>query len=188
MRGAVDGTPGPAASTGHAAPVGHAAMRSANLSLLLRHLHARGGRSRATLAQETGLSKASVTSLIGDLAERGLVQEGRVERRGTVGRPGTEVRIDPGHVAGIGLELNVDHLAVTLQDLGGQVRFRSSVPTPVVDGQDGRSHPVAPVLDLVAQQLRETLEAAAAQSLWVAGATISPPGPVDYAGAGVRFA
>ncbi|MGN7210640.1 ROK family transcriptional regulator [Brachybacterium paraconglomeratum] len=188
VRGAADGTPGPAASAGRAAPVGHAAMRSANLSLLLRHLHARGGRSRATLAQETGLSKASVTSLIGDLAERGLVQEGRVERRGTVGRPGTEVRIDPGHVAGIGLELNVDHLAVTLQDLGGQVRFRSSVPTPVVDGQDGRSHPVAPVLDLVAQQLRETLEAAAAQGLWVAGATISPPGPVDYAGAGVRFA
>ena len=102
MRGAADGTPGPAASTGRAAPVGHAAMRSANLSLLLRHLHSRGGRSRATLAQETGLSKASVTSLIGDLAERGLVQEGRVERRGTVGRPGTEVRIDPGHVAGIG--------------------------------------------------------------------------------------
>ena len=63
MRGAADGTPGPAASTGHAAPVGHAAMRSANLSLLLRHLHARGGRSRATLAQETGLQG------LGDLAD-----------------------------------------------------------------------------------------------------------------------
>ncbi len=116
------------------APVGHSAMRSANLSLLLRHLHARGGRSRAALSQETGLSKASVTSLVSDLAGRGLVQEGAVERRGTVGRPGTEVRIDPGHAAGIGLELNVDYLAVSLRDLGGQVRFRSSVPMPVVDG------------------------------------------------------
>ena len=53
-----------------AVPLGHAAMRSANLSLLLRHLHAHGGRSRATLSQETGLSKASVTSLVSDLAER----------------------------------------------------------------------------------------------------------------------
>jgi predicted NBD/HSP70 family sugar kinase len=174
--------------TRRSAPVGHAAMRSANLSLLLRHLHTRGGRSRATLAQETGLSKASVTSLVGDLAERGLVQEGRVERRGTVGRPGTEVRIDPDHAAGIGLELNVDYLAVSLCDLGGQVRFRSSVPMPVADGPEGRSFPPGPVLDLAAGQLREALDAAAAQGLWVAGATIATPGPVDYAGASVRFA
>ena len=171
-----------------AAPVGHSAMRSANLSLLLRHLHDHGGRTRAALSQETGLSKAAVTSLIADLAERGLVQEGKIDRRGTVGRPGTEVRIDPGHAAGIGLELNVDYLAVSLRDLVGQVRFRSSVPMPLVDGPDGRSYPPGPVLDLAAQQLREALAAAGAEGLWVAGATIAPPGPVDYEGASVRFA
>ena len=174
-----------------AAPVGHAAMRSANLSLLLRHLHEHGGRSRATLAQETGLSKAAVTSLVGDLAVRGLVQEGEVERRGTVGRPGTEVRIAPHHVAGIGLELNVDYLAVCLRDLAGQVRFTSSVPMPYIldaEAADGRAYPIAPILDLAAQQLQEALEVAAGEGLWVAGATIAPPGPIDYDGAGVRFA
>ena len=174
-----------------ALPVGHAAMRSANLSLLLRHLHAHGGRSRATLAQETGLSKASVTSLISDLAERGLVQEGQVERRGTVGRPGTEVRIAPQHVAGIGLELNVDYIAVCLRDLAGQVRFTSSVPMPYVvdpEAADGRTYPLPPILDLAAQQLREAIDAAAGDGLWVAGATIAPPGPIDYDGASVRFA
>ena len=191
------------------APVGHSAMRSANLSLLLRHLHAHGGRSRAALSQETGLSKAAVTSLVTDLAERGLVQEGAIERRGTVGRPGTEVRIDPGHAAGIGLELNVDYLAVSLRDLGGQVRFRSSVPMPVVEGAggpadsagpegaagpersvgpDGRSYPPGLVLDLAAQQLREALAGADAEGLWVAGVTVAAPGPVDYEGATVRFA
>jgi hypothetical protein len=166
-------------------------MRSANLSLLLRHLHTRGGRTRAALSQETGLSKASVTSLITDLAERGLVQEGQIERRGTVGRPGTEVRIDPAHAAGIGLELNVDYLAVSLRDLGGQVRFRSSVPMPVVDGAgapDGRTYPPGLVLDLAAQQLREALASADADGLWVSGVTVAAPGPVDYEGATVRFA
>ncbi|MDN6330648.1 MAG: ROK family transcriptional regulator [Dermabacteraceae bacterium] len=190
-----------------AAPVGHAAMRSANLSLLLRHLHTQGGRSRATLSQETGLSKASVTSLVSDLAERGLVQEGHIERRGTVGRPGTEVRIDPLHVAGIGLELNVDYLAVCLRDLAGEVRFTSSVPMPYVldeeaaeedpagsaDGRsarvaDGRSYPPGLVLDRVAEQLAESLEVAAGAGLWVAGITIAPPGPIDYEGATVRLA
>ena len=178
-------------------------MRSANLSLLLRHLHAQGGRTRAALAQETGLSKASVTTLIGDLVARGLVREGQVERRGTVGRPGTEVRIDAGQVAGIGLELNADYLAVILRDLAGEVRFRSSVPMPVVAdagspggpggadgpaGPGGRSYPPGLVLDLAAQQLREALDAAEADGLWAAGVTVAAPGPVDYEGATVRFA
>lgn len=173
------------------APVGHAAMRSANLSLLLRHLHAHGGRSRATLAQETGLSKASVTSLVSDLVERGLVQEGSVERRGAVGRPGTEVRLAPQHVAGIGLELNVDYLAVCMRDLAGQVRFTDSVPMPYAldpAASDGRFYPLAPILDLAAEQLQRALTAAAAQGLWVAAATIAPPGPIDYDEARVRFA
>src|SRR5699024_769648 len=56
------------------------------------------------------------------------------ERRGTVGRPGTEVRLAGRHVAGIGFELNVDYLAVCLRDLTGEVRFTSSVPMPYVDG------------------------------------------------------
>lgn len=186
----MQGSTSSAAGSGRrgAAPVGHAAMRSANLSVLLRHLHRHGGRSRATLAQETGLSKASVTSLVGDLAERGLVQEGQVERRGTVGRPGTEVRIDPRHVAGIGLELNVDYLAVGVRDLAGVARFRSTVPTPVQDTPAGRSFPLGPVLDLAAQQLREALAEAEAQGLWVAGLTVAPPGPVDYATGSVRVA
>ena len=118
-------------------------------------------------------------------------QEGEVERRGTVGRPGTEVRIAPHHVAGIGLELNVDYLAVCLRDLAGQVRFTSSVPMPYIldaEAADGRAYPIAPILDLAAQQLQEALEVAAGEGLWVAGATIAPPGPIDYDGAGVRFA
>ena len=205
------GTSRESAGSGHrTTPVGHAAMRSANLSLLLRHLHTRGGRSRATLAQETGLSKAAVTSLIHDLAERGLVQEGKVERRGTVGRPGTEVRLAGRHVAGIGFELNVDYLAVCLRDLTGEVRFTSSVPMPYVDGpsadgpgadsagsdgpgaegttSDGRSYPPGLVLDGVAEQLTAALRVAAGEGLWVAGITVAPPGPVDYEGAAVRFA
>src|SRR5699024_4950091 len=206
------GTSREATGGGHrSAPVGHAAMRSANLSLLLRHLHTRGGRSRATLAQETGLSKAAVTSLIHDLAERGLVPEVGVELGGTVGRPGTEVRLAAQPGAGIGLELNVDYLAVCLRDLTGEVRFTSSVPMPYVvdetaadgssadgpasdqpesDGSvaDGRSYPPGLVLDGVAEQLTAALRAAAGEGLWIAGITIAPPGPIDYEGATVRFA
>src|SRR5699024_11478798 len=114
-------------------------------------------------------------------------------------------------VAGIGLELNVDYLAVCLRDLTGEVRFTSSVPMPYVvdetaadgssadgpasdqpesDGSvaDGRSYPPGLVLDGVAEQLTAALRAAAGEGLWIAGITIAPPGPIDYEGATVRLA
>lgn len=141
------------------------------------------------------MSKAAVTSLVNDLAERGLVEEGPVERLGTVGRPGTEVRIDPSHVAGIGVELNVDYIAVSVLDLGGAVRFSSSVPMPfTTDESEGiaegtrRSYIPSVVIDRTARQLEEALDVSAESGLWIAGATIAQPGAIDYDTASVRFA
>ena len=52
-------TPGPADRTG---------LRRANLALLVRTLRDHGQISRAQLAVRSGLSKATVSSLVGDLA------------------------------------------------------------------------------------------------------------------------
>ena len=49
-----------------------------------------GPRSRARIAQETGLNKATVSSLVAELADRGLVTAGDVDRGGSVGRPGAD--------------------------------------------------------------------------------------------------
>src|SRR5699024_12209867 len=104
-------------------------------------------------------------------------------------------------VAGIGLELNVDCLAVCLRDLTGEVRFTSSVPMPYVvdepaadgpgsdesgsdgpaaDGpaSDGRSYPPGLVLDGVAEQLSAALRAGAGEGLSVAGIPNARPGHV----------
>ena len=77
-------------------------MRRANMGLILRHLRDRGGRSRARLAAETGLSKATMSTLIADLVERGLVVEGQPDRAGAVGRPGLTVSLDGRGVCGLG--------------------------------------------------------------------------------------
>ncbi len=72
----------------HRAPGGRsdqASMRRSNMGLLLRHLKDHAGQSRARVAAETGLSKATTSSLIGDLVERGLVTEGELHRAGSVG-------------------------------------------------------------------------------------------------------
>ena len=81
-------------SSAGSTPADQATVRRLNLSLLLHNLAAGGARSRARLAEDTGLTKATVSSLVAELIDRGLVMEGTVERSG-LGRPGRTVELDP---------------------------------------------------------------------------------------------
>ena len=105
-------------------------VRRANLSLVLRSLREGGARSRARLAADLGLNKATVSSLVTELRERGLVREGSAER-GAVGRPGTIVEIDGAGAYGLGAEINVHHVSTRAVDLAGAVvsERRTSVDT-----------------------------------------------------------
>lgn len=169
----------PSAAAGR---VDQAQMRAANMALILRHLRAHGGRSRARLAAETGLSKATMSSLISDLAERGLVREGQLHRAGTVGRPGLTVELDGRRVCGLGIEINVDYVALAAVDLSGTVIRESSTPVDVP------RLPVDAVLDRVATLVNRMLDSIREAGLIVAGLTVSPPGVIDYAAGSVRFA
>jgi len=95
-------------------------VRRANLALVLGSLRESGARSRARLAGDLGLNKATVSSLVGELMERGLVREGRPER-GAVGRPGTIVELNGSGAFGIGAEINVNHVTTLAVDLAGEV-------------------------------------------------------------------
>src|SRR3954451_3724531 len=96
-------------------------VRRSNLGLVLRTLRDSGPRSRARLADETGLNKATVSSLVAELIDRGLVAESGVDRAGAVGRPGVVVELDGRRVYGIGAEINVDYVALIVLDLRGIV-------------------------------------------------------------------
>jgi len=157
-------------------------MRAANMGLILRHLRNRGGRSRATLAIETGLSKATTSSLITDLVDRGLVSEGEINRAGSVGRPGLTVNLDGRRVAGLGLEISIDYVAVTAVDLAGNVVRESITP------MDVPQLAVEVVLDRVAGLARRTVESLRGAGHIVVGVTVAPPGVIDYEAGTVRFA
>lgn len=169
----------PSARTGR---VDQAQMQAANMGLVLRYLRTHGGRSRARLAAETGLSKATMSSLIGELAERGLVFEGAPDRNGSVGRPGLTVAIDGRRVGGVGVEINVDYLAVTAVDLTGTVIRQITTPIAV------SSLPVDVVLDRVAAAIDGVLVSVREAGLLVVALTVAPPGVIDYETGSVRFA
>lgn len=157
-------------------------MRAANMGLLLRHLRNGGGRSRARLASETGLSKATTSTLIADLADRGLVREGGPVRGGAVGRPGLRVSLDGAAVCGIGLEINVNYLALTATTLAGTVLRESITPLDVLRLE------IPTVLDRAATHLRRTLTSLHDSGVAVVGVTIAQPGVIDYESGALRFA
>jgi predicted NBD/HSP70 family sugar kinase len=82
-------------------------VREYNLGLVLRQVADLGPRSRATLALETGLNKSTVSSLVADLIDAGLLRESPVEDRpGKVGRPPQSVELDPDGPFVLGLALD----------------------------------------------------------------------------------
>jgi predicted NBD/HSP70 family sugar kinase len=167
---------------GNGARTDAAAMRRANTGLILRHLRDRGGRSRAQLAAETGLSKATMSTLIADVVERGLVVEGPPDRAGAVGRPGMTVSLDGRGVCGIGVEINVDYLSLIAVDLSGHTLRESTRPI------DAAHLPVADVIARVAELLVEALASLSATGARCVAITVAAPGFTDSDTGVVRLA
>src|SRR4051794_24052988 len=138
--------------------------------------------SRARIAQETGLNKATVSSLVAELTDRGLVTAGDVDRAGSVGRPGLIVHLDGRAVCGIGVELNVDYVAVLVLDLRGEVLFeqREALDVPAMGSER--------TLDEVARLVTVAVAAVAERGAVPAGLTVAVAGLVRGADGMVLFA
>ena len=95
-------------------------IRRANLSALVRALHAEGPLSRSELGERTGLTRSGIRRLVGDLVAAGLVVEERGESLGLPGRPSPLVHLAPERAVVLALEIAVDSLAVAVVGLGGQ--------------------------------------------------------------------
>ncbi|MDF5758989.1 ROK family transcriptional regulator [Spongiactinospora sp. TRM90649] len=157
------------------AAVRHDAMRAGNLALVLREVGRRGPLTRAALAEITGLTKTTVSRLVADLLDAGMVRESGAVRGGERGRPGTAVRLSGERVAALGLEVNADYVSVCVMDLTRAVRVRR---TQAVDNRDSEPEKVLAGLGLVA---RAATAEAAGLGLTVGGAALAVPGPVDPA-------
>ena len=103
-------------------------LRNHNLSVTLDTLlRAQKPMSRADLATETGLTKATLSLLASMLIESGVVQEGEPVVSTTYGRPSTPLEIRGGSIAGIGLQINTDGYGCLALDLNGDTLGREWV-------------------------------------------------------------
>lgn len=151
-------------------------IRVDNLALVVGILASSGPMSRANVSIASGLTKSSVSDLVKELLNKGLVIEAGIETVGTAGgRPGTVIAINDDGAAGLGLEINVDYLSVCVTDLGHQTRFSR------FEWVDNRTRPLAQVVEHLGQLAQDAL--AHVGQVPVLGAALALPGLVD-AGSG----
>ena len=145
-------------------------IRQHNTALVLSHLRRYPSQTRAALATQTGLTRATVSSLVEDLIKRELVIEtGIEESRG--GRPGTLLELNPLGAGVIGVEIQCDFILVVLTDFRAQVRWRKRVTIDCTSLED--------VLPIAESLIEEAMAHSRAARLPLVGIGVGLPGLVD---------
>jgi predicted NBD/HSP70 family sugar kinase len=94
----------------------------------LRELLIHGPKSRAEIARELGMSRASLTRVTRTLIEQGLIADGPLELRGATGRPSEVLRIRPEGRRFLGVKLTSDRLFAVVTDLAAQAQAAYDEP------------------------------------------------------------
>ena len=108
-----------------AAPGSLESLRGRNRERVLSEVRRRGATSRVDIVRETGLSRSTVSSLVGGLITEGLLVE-RPERSVAVGssnggRPATVLTLNPVTGGVVGVHFGHDSARIALADLSGQL-------------------------------------------------------------------
>jgi predicted NBD/HSP70 family sugar kinase len=152
--------------------VAHPDVRRSNLGLALRHLRDQGPRSRAALAAELGMTRSTVSTLVSELIDRGLVTDGQLVQS-AIGRPSTTVELDGRAVCGVGAEINVNHVSTMALDLRGDVVEEHRL------GLDARSLDAERVLGHLADLVRRTVAGLDERGATTVGLTVGVAGLYD---------
>ncbi|QXG75222.1 ROK family protein [Modestobacter sp. L9-4] len=149
-------------------------LRRENRARALWDLYLNGPGSRQRIGAGAGVSPGTVSNVVGDLMDQGLVQEsGSLPSGG--GRPSSIVQIDPGYASVVGVDVGESSVLVELFDLAMQVRGRQRVPTELA-----RLSPTEVVGQIVAG-VGAVLEQSGAGTDDVLGVGVGVPGLVEHA-------
>lgn len=147
------------------------AIRAGNRARVVDILRRSGSATRAELVTRTGLSRATVSSLIGELADRGLVSEHIQSAADSPGRPPTRLALNRAAGLAIAVDVGVRHVAVAVGDLSRSVLAERWVPLP-------QGHSAERGTQLVMQSIETTLAEAEADRDQIVGAAISIAAPI----------
>jgi predicted NBD/HSP70 family sugar kinase len=154
-------------------------LRERNRMRVIEALRQQGSASRSELARLTGLSRTTITSLVGDLQRRGLViEQGSVQpglEPAGRGRPPTLLRLDPSAGTAVGIYFGHDHIRVAAADLSSTVLAERKLELDVDHSASGSIDAAVALVDVV-------LGEAGLGRSDVIGVGMGISGPVDLSG------
>lgn len=141
-------------------------------TMLLQHLFRVGSASRADLARTSGLTRVTVSDLIGEMLAEGIVEELGAPVEARVGKPPTLVgmAVDSSHIVAIDLS-SVDIMVGAVMNLAGAVVHRAELSSAGARGADAVALTVELARILIDRSERPVL-----------GIGIGSPGIVDDRG------
>ncbi|WP_344825772.1 ROK family transcriptional regulator [Actinocorallia longicatena] len=147
-------------------------LRRDNRSVLLWSLYFGGARSRQELSTATGLSPASVSNVMRELIDDGIVAEvGSVDSDG--GRPRVLLRVNPEYGYVIGVDVGETRVQVELFDLGMTERAKADFPL------DPRQHDAEAVVAAILAGISTVLTDSGVHSGSILGVGVGVPGVVQ---------
>jgi predicted NBD/HSP70 family sugar kinase len=158
-----------------------ASLREGNRKRVIAALRRSGVASRAELARSTGLSRSTISTIVGDLIDAGLAAErdGQPVGEAHAGRPPVMISLDPAAGLALGIDFGHRHLRVALSDLSHTVLAESWCE---LDVDHSAEEGLAAAADFVDQVLAE----AKAERPRVIGVGMGLPAPIDRATGSVQ--
>jgi predicted NBD/HSP70 family sugar kinase len=146
-------------------------LRTMNKSLVLNVVRQHGPISRAQLARKMNITRATISGIVSDLLEDGVIYEGAAEET-SVGRKGILLHYNDDLGYGIAIDLGGTKISIAIFNVNAEISVRKVIPTYQVAASDK-------FIDLLMQSIREFISESnrSLSSLQVIG--IGTPGIVD---------
>jgi predicted NBD/HSP70 family sugar kinase len=139
-------------------------IRYINRQIVLNYVREKEPISRAEISHETALQRSTVSLIVEELKNQGLVYE--IEGESTGGRPPTLLKLRAAGCIAIGVDLGIAQTTVATGDLVGRVLRREAFPTD-------------PDLEVTFQRIVTSVQNFIAGEPAIEGIGISLPGLVD---------
>src|SRR5918911_3144511 len=102
-------------------------IRNINRQIVLNYVRERAPISRAEISHETELQRSTVSLIVDELKEQGLIDE--IEGESTGGRPPTLLQLRAAGPVAVGIDLSTTMTVVAISDLAGRVLSKEEFKT-----------------------------------------------------------
>ncbi|KAD3515150.1 ROK family protein [Arthrobacter yangruifuii] len=150
-------------------PGSQSALRERNQQRIVEALLASAPLTQAEISRQTGLSRATVSNIVGAMNERRLVI---TEPTTSSGRRALSVRLNESGAVAAGIDIGRRHVRVVLASLGHRILQEESILLPL-------GHSAADGMDAAASLLDRLLRRQGVDRSAVLGAGVGIPGPID---------